>query len=670
MDINNQIGNYFTPDIIEMVREEIQGNAFNGVLFIGNVNREGKVYEVEALAYSEKDYFPDVNLNSLQGDVIIFNHPTAGDPEAGLNPSEIENSVASILEEKNIGFYIIDPYLKVINIVLDHPERYYLEENAVRNIFKAGGLLSENIAFEPRQEQISLVDAIIEAVNDSRILVSEAGTGTGKSLSYLIPAAIWAIENQKRVIVSTQTINLQQQIAEKDMKIVEKVVETFLGKNVNYAVLIGRGNYLCWHKLYDLSNDKDRQATLFEESDRTGLIKDIEKWSRSSAEGIRTELGMNIPSDLWEELCSDSSSCTNRKCEYYEGCFYFKARQKAEQSNLIIANHSLVISAINQETGEIALPLFGGIIFDEAHHLEDVTLKSLAKEVSIISMIYQFRKLYSEGHGKRTGLLAFLKKKGNIAAHQELNFEFQTLIDMHRAIVEALAGFLPFAQNILDKWKQDSAYISIDDEFKNHPDFKSISGELGNIMLQVSDYTAQYSSMTPKLKEAATRSSVLGIIQSIGFKMEKLSGLIDIYSLIFNSANEITSVKWAESSPKNVNFHFNPLEIGTFLSNTIFSKKDFSIFTSATLMINNQFRYFIAGIGLAAAKKKQRIEIRLNSPFDYSRQAKIYVLNDDLDHGSVTDEKVSIIRELSRLSGGGVRRSSLHIQGLSRFTAF
>ncbi len=643
----------FKPEIVEFIRSEIESNSGQEVSFVGNVNREGIVFEVEPMAYGNENSAPVVLMETLQGDVLIHNHPGKGGEEI-LRASENDIQLAAELANKKIGFYIIDNSCTMVNVVFKPEGRVYLKDREVAGIFDDGGLLSGNIAyFEPREEQIKLVDSVVDAINDSKILISEAGTGTGKSLSYLIPASIWAVENKKRIIVSTHTINLQQQIAGKDMLIVEKVLKEYTGKKINFAVLIGKGNYLCRKKLHELERDKERQDTLFAEEGHAGIIKEIEEWSRRCEEGTVGEFGGFISEEIWEEVACDSSGCPRRKCRFYSDCFYYKARLQAEKSNVIIANHSLVFSTIDEASRRVNLPFFSGIIFDEAHHLEDVSLKTLSKDFSVQSLLYQLRKLYFEKKGKSFGLFELLKKRGG-TSEAELALAYEELLKMHGDVAQTLHDFLTGASADLKKSARESNSIGIDEEFMNSLVYQDLSDALSMIFKKIGQFSSHFESLAECMKDKAVRREALDIIQSIGYRMSSLMEAGNIYDLVFNTQNEINFVKWIELTKKNIRFYYSPLEVGDFLANSIFSKKDFTIFTSATLMINNRFDYFRAGIGLEIATDKLKSEIQLASPFDYEKQAEIYILEDSLDHASVTEEKTRLVRELSLMSEGGV----------------
>ncbi len=644
-------GEVFTHEVIQTLVEEIAANEGQEVTFSGNVDREGKVYEVEVLAYGNEESSAVNIMDALRGDVLIHNHPSGG-----LQASTADIQVSSLLSNKRIGFYIIDNTCDYANVILKPEPRIYLDEPEVLAIFQPAGLLSRAISqFESREEQCRMVEAIIHAINNSQILSCEAGTGTGKSLSYLLPAALWAVLNKKRVLVSTHTINLQQQIFQKDMVIVSRIVEEYLHQPLEYAVLVGKRNYVCKRNLYGLIKDHDRQSSLFEEATDYDIIYDVEKWSTKAQEGTRGEFGEYIRDDVWDEICADSSTCTHRKCPHYGNCFYYAARLQAEKAHIIIANHALVFATIDENSLSSSLPHFSGVIFDEAHHVEDASLKALSKEFSFQSLLYHLYKLYQKRKGKEKGLLVLLRRRGHFEAVPELREAYMALIedaerlislsyDHHTEIREQLSRLQPY----------ESATIGFDEKFLESEEYEFTAQTLYQFMGKLRRFISNYENFVEELKDYASDPAIIDIMKSVSYRVASLGDAVANHELIFSGELDPAYVRWIEVSRKNIKFAFSPLEVGDFLVNALFGKKDFSIFASATLMINNKFDYFRMSLGLPMALEKVQKQIALPSPFDYSTQAEIHILNEQLSHTSLAAEKTELVRRLSIISGGGV----------------
>jgi len=647
---------YFTKEAIDNIVRVIKDSNYNEVTFIGFLSRDGLVSEVDVLAYGNDNSAPVILQDVLKGDVLIHNHPALSheDIKEVLRPSDADISIAAEISPKRVGFYIIDNNCEYVNIIYKPQPRYYLKEEEILSIFSSDGLLQKNIFnFEPRSEQQELVGYIARAINDSKILVSEAGTGTGKSLAYLIPASIWALKNKKRVIVSTYTINLQNQIANKDMLIVERVVQEYTNEKINYSVLIGRGNYLCKRKLNEIINDKEKFQTLFSDENEIKTLIKIEEWSRKTETGIIGEIPFVVEYEIKEEIASESMSCMRKKCQYYQECFYQCARLEAEKADILIVNHSLVFSSIDEESKRIGLPFFSGIIFDEAHHLEDCALKSLSKDFSIQGLLYNLRKLYHTKNEKKLGLLVLLEKKSGLSRYVEIQQSFEEVIAMIEALIQKLTSFIIEGKEILKDWLVETNLLGIDDEFSNSSEFSILIEKLGEIFEILGKLISKVEDLIDEIRQREISLEVFDLLNYISSRILVLNESLNNYDLIFNSETDINFVKWIEVTKRNIRFVYSPLEVGDFLASSIFSKKDFVIFTSATIMINGKFDYFETGIGLPLSTNREKIECFFPSPFDYANQAEIYILDKTSSHKEVSLEKLNIMKELVFVSKGG-----------------
>ncbi|MGC8765176.1 MAG: ATP-dependent DNA helicase [Brevinematia bacterium] len=645
----------FTPECISEIILTIEKNDYNEVVFVGNLSREGKISDIDVITFGNESSAPVILMDVLKGDVLIHNHPALEGEEIKdvLRPSDADINLASEIAKKRIGFYIIDNRCEWVNVIYKPEPRYYLNEEEILNIFKEGGLVEKNITnFEPRKEQLELVNLIVDAINSSKILISEAGTGTGKSLSYLIPSAVWSVMNKKRVFISTHTINLQQQIAYKDMQIVERVLKAYTGKNINFSVLIGRSNYLCKYKLNELLNDIDRQQTLFPEESDTGILNRIAEWSKTTSDGILGEISFPISDEIREEISSDTENCLRKKCPFNDDCFYYRARLEAEKSNIIIANHSLVFSSIDEESKRISLPFFSGIVFDEAHHLEETALKSLAKDFSLQGILYQLRKIYHTQNNKAFGFLALLNKKVNLE-YVELQNDYEKLTGMISEIYSQVNQFLKETLESVSLKNYESNAISIDGVFCNTKEYKEIVYGLEDIFKNINRFITKFEDFSEEIRDTSNNTKVSDIITFLSYRIRRLEEIESIFNLIFKTENEINFVKWLEISKRNVKFCYSPLEVGDFLSSPIFSKKDFTIFTSATLTINQRFDYFKSSVGLAIATNKEKTEASFPSPFDYEKQAEILIIKENTEHKEFSSKKFSLIKELVMISEGG-----------------
>jgi ATP-dependent DNA helicase DinG len=282
----------FTEEVIRELKEEIAGHDGNEIFAVGTIDRSGLVFQVTVAARGTETNVPILKPFAEKGDVVIHNHPSGV-----LKPSTPDVAIAAELGNLGIGFYIVDNRVKRCTVVAEPvplEERKPLEPESLKELLSIDGAFSKIYAqYEERSSQILMLERVCAAFNDDRIIIAEAGTGVGKSLAYLIPAMFWVKQNRERVVVSTATINLQEQLLEKDIPLVQKLT----GERIEVALIKGRGNYLCLTRLAEALEE----SSLFEE--RNEELTAIKEWSLTSPTGARTDLSF-YPSDaVWSEVC-------------------------------------------------------------------------------------------------------------------------------------------------------------------------------------------------------------------------------------------------------------------------------------------------------------------------------------------------------------------------------
>ena len=292
--------------------------------------------------------------------------------------------------------------------------------DAVREAFSRKGILAKSRDFEYRPQQQELAVAVAEALINASPLVAEAGTGVGKSLAYLLPAARFALETGRKGIISTHTINLQEQLVRKDIPIVRKV----LGEELPAVLLKGRQNYLCPLRL---RRALEQAADLFTGSENDEL-EAIRKWAESTRDGTLSDLDFQPQMKVWLQVCSEAHLCTARHCGPRGNCFFQEARKAAADAKLIVVNHTLFFALLNTDDlggddGEDVKKV-GGFLFpndfavlDEAHTIEQVAAVQLGLRVSQSGLRFDLQRLY---HPKtRKGLLRAFHKASAMTAVEE-----------------------------------------------------------------------------------------------------------------------------------------------------------------------------------------------------------------------------------------------------------
>ena len=286
---------HFTTDTRALMRHEIAQASGNEVFFIGHTNMDGVVHEVETIARGSMRAVPAILSRAASSDMVIHNHP-----DGDLTPSAADMDIASLAGNQGIGFAIIDNdctrcYIVVAPFQERKGELLSMEE--VSRVFGADGLLARSLkGYEQRDEQLSMALAVAQAFNRDRVVLVEAGTGTGKSLAYLVPSILWAVRNNERVVISTNTINLQEQLIRKDLPFLAR----HCGVEFKAALIKGRGNYACLRKL----ETAEAEPGLFPDESSAELTAIID-WSKSARDGCRGDLSFTPHTGVWDEICCE-----------------------------------------------------------------------------------------------------------------------------------------------------------------------------------------------------------------------------------------------------------------------------------------------------------------------------------------------------------------------------
>lgn len=459
--------------------------------------------------------------------------------------------------------------------------------SAVDDILGPGGRIAKRLAdYESRPQQLRMAEAVAEAIEGRTHLIAEAGTGVGKSFAYLVPAILAAVadrkrnEERRRVVVSTQTISLQEQLLRNDIPLLRSVMP------VEFSAVLakGRGNYVSLRRLEGAVKKAD---SLFEADELRHELDRLAHWAGDTTDGSRGDLPFRPNAKVWDEVQSEHGNCLGRRCPTYEDCFYYAARRRVANADVIVVNHALFFSdlALRRE-GASLLPDYDIVIFDEAHTLEDVAAGHLGLSVSAGQFGYLLDKLYND----RT-------QKGLLVAHEHR--EGQRLVSEVR---HAVNDFFP----VLKDWQRAAGRSN--GRVELIPPVRNIAG--------------------PPLRRLAASVSVF----ADGVKDEKeqveLAAAAERCALLADSLEawllqrDEEAVYWIESAGKrneNVRLASAPVEIGPLLKKELFDKVGTAVLTSATLAVGERDFGFIKGrLGLTKATA-----LRVGSPFDYREQVRL-----------------------------------------------
>ena len=488
----------------------------------------------------------------------------------------------------------------------------------VADVLSSDGLISRRLkGFESRLQQIEMAEAVHAAIDNEEHLVVEAGTGVGKSFAYLVPAILAASKRREdksrcRVVVSTHTISLQEQLIQRDIPFLNSVLPVEFS-----AVLVkGRGNYL---SLRRLKNAYERSRTLFE-SEESQQLQQIHQWANTTSDGSLADLGFSPMGTVWDEVRSDHGNCLGRKCPTHKDCFYYAARRRVWNADVLVVNHALFFSDLAlRRDGASVLPDYDVVVFDEAHTLEDVAASHMGLSVSNGQFTYLFNKLYND----RT-------QKGLLLQHNLT--EAQKLVSRLRFLSDGL-----FDQ--IDVWRNE--HDSRNGRVRELLDIENpVSHDLREVALIIREYAAGLDSEEQRINLTSAA--------------ERLDGLsISLKSWLGQQESE--SVYWVETMGgrhRNVKLMSSPVDVSATLQDELFSEVKTAILTSATLAVGKRdFGFYRHRVGLSKAT-----ELKLGSPFDYPAQVRLVLAEGMPDPGESPRDYEAAVAER-------IRQHSEHLQG-------
>jgi ATP-dependent DNA helicase DinG len=469
---------------------------------------------------------------------------------------------------------------------------------SISSILAPGGSIAQRLGnYEPRPQQLDMAKSVARAIARNQHLMVEAGTGVGKSFAYLVPAILAATADPKfKVVVSTHTINLQEQLVRKDIPFLQSVMP----EEFHAALVKGRSNYI---SLRRLRGARQRAVALLAEDFSQKQLDQIDRWSRKTNDGSRSDLDFQPSPVVWELVESDSGNCLGKKCANYADCFYFKARRQVYNANLLIVNHALFFSDLAlRRLGSSFLPDYQAVIFDEAHTLEDVAADHLGLRVSRGAVEYLLNRLYSQHNGK--GLLAF--------------FGTPDTLDQLEATRSAAEQF--FAA-VLDWYRGQPRGTG---RARNpHSVADPLSEELLKLGSAIDRLAEQRESEEEQIELTAAASRCLALAEAV---RQWLAQELD------------DQVYWVEVSgeqAQRITLASAPIEVGPVLQEHLFKKGPTVILTSATLSIGGSagFGHFQHRLGLDDCATLQ-----LGSPFNYAEQAELHLFRRMPDPGTAPQD--------------------------------
>jgi len=662
------------------------------VFAIGTVGAEGAVEELDPIAFGSWEAVPAPAQQARPGQVLIHNHPSGV-----LQPSNADIEVASLYGKSGIGFYIVDNTCENVRVVVrpfrEAPPAPVDTRSLIDHFGPDGELARTMPGYEHRPQQLAMMRLVADAFNRDRIAVAEAGTGTGKSFAYLAPSLAWAVANKKRVVVSTNTINLQEQLMSKDLP----ELRSRLGWNFRAVLVKGRNNYVSLRRLRFAA----REGDLFEES-RGRELKHLAEWVGKTSDGSRSDLPFEVSDDVWEAVASDKDDCLRARCPNFNDCFFYKSRREAASADLVVANHHLVMADIalkKDNTGNdytAILPPFDRLVFDEAHNIEEVATSYFSSDTSVLAIRRQLNRLVSmrENRGALTRLQRAVFENDSRGLYpvtqQILGLLEGEVLPRRRELDQVLdTHFSELFHRTLQYFLVDLTSrgerrdLRVTRTVLESPFWRETTDLLEEIANELSRFTAPLEKALglmrhypdEVLKELAdyrvgVTSAATKLIEHAGSIKFFLKAGDDEYCRWFD-------VGYVRDRPV-VRPCTAPLNIAPSLQSALWTRKRTVVLTSATLTVDGKFDYLARQIGLGAQEGNadvgpapthvamgpgeinlgdipSRCEyLKVGTPFDYEKNCRIGVPRDlpQPSDGRYDQAIAPAIVEMLRVTGG------------------
>jgi len=503
---------------------------------------------------------------------------------------------------------------------------------------EGGSVAAQLEHFEPRQAQLDLMELIIKCFNEDAIGAAEAGTGVGKSFAYLLPALHFAALNKERVVISTATITLQQQLFGKDIPLVVQAS----GLKIKSVLVKGRGNYLCFRRLEEALSEPELPLS----GDPLGGERDeldrIAQWANTSKSGGREEIPFTPAENMWSRVCSDADLCMGKRCPQQTRCFVLALRKEAAAARVIVVNHHLLfadLAARREGAGyeaAVVLPPYSRVIIDEAHTIEDAATSFFSKEFSKLSIMRHVGRLYRRRRAQRNGLLV----------------RFCSLISDGEGSLDTLVAALDGIR--LAAGELDSPALDLcgtEGVFRFSPNSKD-GGEdaarsaalfplLNSLRKKLLAFTGLVRDLLELVPEedgenAAGRIAAVWELKSILRRFETIAGICSAFSEYRERRHEVMWIERRGGSDDALPgekgqwavFTQSPVELAESLKESLFSPNKTVVCVSATLALSGSFNYWAIRSGAALAQEKSLLTGCFPSPFPYSRAALLAVPDD------------------------------------------
>ena len=500
-----------------------------------------------------------------------------------------------------------------------------LNPEEVASMLEYGGPFSQYFeSYEHRPEQVDMLRAVTQALSNGNHLLVEAGTGVGKSFAYLVPAALFAIQNSTRVVISTNTINLQDQLIKKDIP----DLQAALNLDVRASVLKGRNNYLCPRKFQYMCKNGPKDVN------EMRVLSKIIVWQLENQSGDRNEINLTGPTEreVWGRLSAEDDTCTTETClgRMSGACAFHRAKQSAQNAHLLIVNHALLLS--DASTNGKVLPEYDYVIIDEAHHMENAVTGALSFRMTQSDL----ERMLKELGGSSSGVLGRILTETHNALHPSdfglLEQKAKRATDQAFRIEQMTKEFFRILGDFIAIQREGQPVSSYSWQLRVIPSTRTQQGwDAVEIMWsQISETMALLLKTLEEIYKALADlyaeghddlEDVMGNLSTLMRRMTETE--VAASGMIHNPSNEL--IYWVEVNPRGEKLSLNaaPLRVGPLVQKHLWHEKACVVMASATLTTHGDFRYLCNTLNAEEVST-----LSLGSPFDYESSALLYVAND------------------------------------------
>jgi ATP-dependent DNA helicase DinG len=648
------------PGVRSCLAREIAAAEGREVSFFAEVDRDGVITAARVAARGTVEMVLALPGAAARGEMLLHNHPSGV-----LEPSAADLNVAARLHDAGVGFGILNndatELYVVVEVPRDRPVVPIDPFDIIATLAESGPVADQLARYEDRRSQRDMAAYIADGYNEGGVQLLEAGTGVGKSFAYLVPALAWARANGERTIVSTNTINLQEQLVGKDLPLLRRALSDE-DYSPTFALLKGWRNYLCLARMHQAASS---QRTLLEQ-DKLDELLGIAEWAGHTADGTLSDLPVTPTAEVWDEVSAEPDLCTRLKCSHFDRCFLFRARRRAAEADVVVVNHHLLAADLSVRQASdnwqeaAVLPPYKRLILDEAHHLEDVAANHLGIQVTSRAVRRLLGRFERNGRGLAPTLSYELQRQNDLLSRASLDLLQQRLLP---AIADARRASEALFLRLLQRLESvPGGQLRLDDGFAAD----SIWGE--GLRFDLDATLGSFRTLRETVETIADRLSQSEQTERHAQILQELRGVIRRLDTLSDGLNRslrpagggAPSVRWMERSSRgqHVSLSVVPLDLAPLLRDLLFDRLDTVVLTSATLAAGGEFDFLESRLGLNGDDSPVRVREIFPSPFDYPSQCVFGVPNDlpeprgdEPGHGAAV---VQVVTDLAFASDGGM----------------